>query len=74
MELLRTLPLALKIAFTEDRITNQHFRQVWPARSPDLNPCDFWLWSLLKQLVDHGKAKTLSEVNDNISRHTLSIF
>ena len=23
----------------------------WPARSPDLNPLDFWLWGYMKQLV-----------------------
>lgn len=23
----------------------------WPARSPDLNPCDFWLWGHLKNIV-----------------------
>lgn len=23
----------------------------WPARSPDLTPCDFWFWSHLRQLV-----------------------
>ena len=22
----------------------------WPARSPDLNPCDFWLWGHLKSI------------------------
>jgi hypothetical protein len=21
----------------------------WPVRSPDLNPCNFWLWNALKQ-------------------------
>lgn len=23
----------------------------WPPRSPDLNPCDYYLWGHLKQLV-----------------------
>lgn len=23
----------------------------WPARSPDLTPCDYWFWSHLRQLV-----------------------
>ena len=23
----------------------------WPARSPDLNPLDFWLWGHLKAMV-----------------------
>ena len=26
----------------------------WPARSPDLNPCDFFLWGFLKSKVESG--------------------
>jgi hypothetical protein len=26
-------------------------RGLWPARSPDLNPCDFYLWGNLKDKV-----------------------
>lgn len=26
----------------------------WPARSPDLNPCDFYLWSKIKSTVYRG--------------------
>ena len=27
----------------------------WPARSPELTPCDFWLWGSLKEKVyEHG--------------------
>lgn len=26
----------------------------WPARSPDLNPCDFFLWSYIKSHVYRG--------------------
>jgi hypothetical protein len=25
--------------------------RLWPARSPDLNPCDFYLWRNLKDKV-----------------------
>ena len=27
----------------------------WPARSPDLNPLDFYIWGELKRLVYHPK-------------------
>jgi len=27
------------------------FKTNWPAHSPDLNPCDYWLWSYLKYRV-----------------------
>jgi hypothetical protein len=26
----------------------------WPARSPDLNPSDFFLWGCMKSRVHHG--------------------
>lgn len=26
----------------------------WPARSPDLNPCDYYLWSKIKSTVYRG--------------------
>ncbi|GFU60287.1 uncharacterized protein TNCV_3404331 [Trichonephila clavipes] len=34
--------------FTEEREMNRQFGHLWPPRSPDLNPCDFWLWCHLK--------------------------
>ncbi|GFX43387.1 uncharacterized protein TNCV_4874071 [Trichonephila clavipes] len=40
----------LKHHFTEERVISRQFRHLWSPRSPDLNPCDFWLWGHLKQL------------------------
>ncbi|GFX76353.1 uncharacterized protein TNCV_593161 [Trichonephila clavipes] len=39
----------LKHHFTEERVISRQFRHLWPPRSPDLSPCDFWLWGHLKQ-------------------------
>ncbi|GFU79343.1 uncharacterized protein TNCV_2138661 [Trichonephila clavipes] len=33
----------LKHHFTEERVISHQFRHLWPPRSSDLNPCDFWL-------------------------------
>ncbi|GBM70914.1 hypothetical protein AVEN_97453-1 [Araneus ventricosus] len=33
----------LNLNFGNDRIISRHFPTAWPPRSPDLNPCDFWL-------------------------------
>lgn len=38
----------------------------WPARSPDLAPCDFFLWGHLKSLVYNDKPRTLQHLKDNI--------
>ncbi|GFU86465.1 uncharacterized protein TNCV_1418171 [Trichonephila clavipes] len=63
----------LKHHFTEERVISRHFRHMWPPRSPDLNPCDLWLWSHLKQLVSCDQPKTLPDLKDSISRHVLNI-
>jgi hypothetical protein len=40
----------------------------WPPRSPDLNPCDFYLWGYLKARVYNPLPKTLDELKSNIRR------
>lgn len=32
----------------------------WPSGSPDLSPCDYWLWENLKSQVNKRKVRTLS--------------
>ncbi|KFM71512.1 hypothetical protein X975_09484, partial [Stegodyphus mimosarum] len=38
------------------------------SRSPDLTPCDFWLWGYLKSKVYQGVDQDLATLKDNISR------
>lgn len=38
----------------------------WPARSPDLTPCDFFLWGWAKEEVYRTKPRTLDELEDRI--------
>ncbi|GFW78254.1 uncharacterized protein TNCV_137231 [Trichonephila clavipes] len=59
--------------FTEERVISHQFRHLWPPRSPDLNPCDFWLWGHLKQLESCDQSKTLPDLKDSISRYVLNI-
>ncbi|GBM38563.1 hypothetical protein AVEN_71672-1 [Araneus ventricosus] len=33
----------LNLHFRNDTFISRHFPTAWPPRSPDLNPCDFWL-------------------------------
>ena len=40
----------------------------WPARSPDLNPCDFCLWGYLKSKVYTPRPTTLDQLEVNIRR------
>ena len=38
----------------------------WPARSPDLTPCDFFLWGWAKEEVYKTKPKTIPELKERI--------
>jgi hypothetical protein len=40
----------------------------WPPRSPDLTPCDYFLWGFLKQMVYKRRFETLEELKAEITR------
>ena len=63
----------LRQHFTNDRVISRAFRTIWPPRSPDLNPCDFWLWGYLKNLVYRGSLVTLGDLKDSITLHVRNI-
>jgi hypothetical protein len=52
----------------EDRLMSPG---LWPARSPDLNSCDFYLWGNLKDKVHANNPHTLVELKQSI-RETIS--
>lgn len=58
----------LRETFTEERVISRCFPTAWPPRSPDLTPCDFWLWGYLKSQVYQGVVQNLGTLKDNISR------
>jgi len=39
---------------------------LWPARSPDLNVLDYFLWGHIKSLVDHMRDGTEAEAREAI--------
>ena len=39
----------------------------WPARSPDLTPCDFFLWGYLKNIVYKERPATIEQLRDRIA-------
>lgn len=45
----------------------------WPPYSPDLNPCDFFLWGYLKDRVYANRPRTILELKDAISDEIQSI-
>lgn len=42
----------------------------WPARSPDLNPCDLFLWPYLKDKVSRAAPNNIDELKEKI-RHEI---
>ncbi|GBM02587.1 hypothetical protein AVEN_178514-1 [Araneus ventricosus] len=38
----------LRSTFRKGRVISRSFPHASPPRSPDLAPCDFWLWGFLK--------------------------
>jgi hypothetical protein len=43
-------------------------KKKWPPRSPDLNPCDYFLWGYLKSRVYNPLPKDLDDLKANIER------
>ncbi|GBM69974.1 hypothetical protein AVEN_142995-1 [Araneus ventricosus] len=63
----------LNLHFGNDRIISRHFPTAWPPQSPDLNPCDFWLWGYLKAVVYGGPIANLAELKNCITQHIHNI-
>lgn len=58
----------------KDKFSAKFFQKNrWPARSPDMNPCDFFLWGYLKSLVYKPLPKTLEDLKANVAREIKNI-
>ena len=53
-----------------DRIIS---KALWPPRSPDLSPPDFFLWGALKGKAYANKPRTIQELENNIRREIAAI-
>jgi len=45
----------------------------WPARSPDLSPCDVFLWVYLKEKVFRHRPQSLEDLKERIQQEIDSI-
>ncbi|GFW96601.1 uncharacterized protein TNCV_2846581 [Trichonephila clavipes] len=63
----------LRRSFSDDRVLSRHFHHAWPPRSPDLSPCDYWLWGYLKSQVYRDRPTSLGMLKDNIRLQCLTI-
>ena len=56
------------IEMSQDRVVIPHHDPEWPARSPDLTPCDFFLWGYMKGKVFSTTPATIEELRERIVR------
>ena len=49
------------------RVISLRGKVVWPARSPDLSPCDFFLWGFLKAKVYEHRPTTIPALKQAIA-------
>ena len=52
----------------EDRIISRRADVVWPPRSCDLTPLDYYLWGTLKDKCYADKPETIDALKDNIRK------
>ena len=52
--------------FFEDRIISRRADIVWPPRSCDLTPLDYYLWRAIKHKCYADKPETIDTIKDNI--------
>ena len=45
----------------------------WPARSPDLNPCDFFLWGYLKSKMYINRPRSIEQFKDAIRQKITAV-
>jgi hypothetical protein len=57
------MPAREKLKVFKDRMIS---KKLWPPRSPDLTPADFFLWGLLKSKVYKNTPRTIEQLKDAI--------
>lgn len=49
-----------------EKVISRHFPRPWPPRSPDLNPCDYFLWGYLKHKVFLRNPQSINDLKEAI--------
>ena len=57
-------------SFFRDRLISKN---LWPPRSPDLTPADFFLWGLLKGKVYKNTPRTIEQLKDAIRQEIQAV-
>ena len=59
----------------DHRIISRFAPVPWPARSPDLSPLDYWLWSFLSETLhkNHSHLTSIEELKSAVENIVSSI-
>ena len=68
----RQVTALIRVYFRDERQNSKGFLTAWRFLSPDLNPCNFWLWGFLKDHGYRGNIQTVPEMKASIIRHVSS--
>ena len=63
----------LYATFGEDNVISRNCKNSWPSRSPNINPCDFFLWGYLKHRVFSRKPTSLQQIKDFVNEEVANI-
>jgi len=55
-------------------VISQRGNTEWPAKSPNLNTCDFFLWGYLKSKVHGKKPETTVDLKQNIREAVATVL
>jgi hypothetical protein len=54
-------------------VVSLHEAVPWPPRSPDLSPCDFFLWEYLQAEVFKHRPRSLDQLKEAIQEERLQM-
>lgn len=43
-------------------------KDIWPPNSPDLNPCDFWMWGVIEEKSNSHAHASVSDLKKSIKK------
>ena len=51
----------------QDRTISNKMKIVWPPKSPDMLPLDYWFWGACDQYIKETKPKSIEELMEHVS-------
>ena len=73
LHIANTVKQQLKRHFRNARFTSRQFPTPWLFISSDLNPCDFWMWCCLKDVLFSSPIAHLAKLKARITQHILNV-